>query len=439
MSRYQVTLQHTEIGIILSHWEIVPFGDVCTDSAFGPRFGGDLYASDGNVATLRTTDLDDWGRISYSTMPLARLDIEKFKKHFLQLGDLIITRSGTCGRTAIFEGFHIPVLPGAFSIRFRLSSKADNRFFCYYFNSRVGRPRVLDLTTGSVQPNLTSTALLELKVPLPPLNEQKAISQTLGTLDRKIENLRRQNETLEAIAQTLFKHWFVDFEFPNEDGKPYKSSGGEMVRSDLGEIPVVWRVLTLKEICETIYRYPQFYGMDKSDKGVPVIRGEHLLPNGKISNDFSDYWFVSDEFSEKFPRTILKKFDVVLSVRGSVGNYSWVGNQHIGVQISPNTIRLSANPNILHDCLLYPFLKGCNFKNRLLQTVSSSAVPAINASEFKTFDFIIPSLSVQEQISPLFRDIYQKIDANEHQMQTLTKTRDVLLPKLMSGKLRITE
>ena len=178
--------------------------------------------------------------------------------------------------------------------------------------------------------------------------------------------------------------------------------------------------------------------MEKSDKGVPVIRGEHLLANGKISNDFSDYWFVSDEFSKGFPRTILKKFDVVLSVRGSVGNYSWVGNQHVGVQISPNTIRLSANSKILHDYLLYPFLKGCNFKNRLLQTVSSSAVPAINASEFKTFDFVIPGLSLQKQISPLFRGIYQKIDASEHQIQTLTKTRDVLLPKLMSGKLRIT-
>ncbi|XGV98792.1 MAG: restriction endonuclease subunit S [Leptolyngbya sp. BL-A-14] len=307
----------------------------------------------------------------------------------------------------------------------------------YYFRSSKFRNEVTALSSASTRASLNNEMLGRLKIVLPSKKEQEEIAAVLICLDRKISNLRQQNETLERIAQTLFKHWFVDFEFPNEDGKPYKSSGGEMVRSELGEIPIGWRVLTLKEICETIYRYPQFYGMDKSDKGVPVIRGEHLLPNGKISNDFSDYWFVSNEFSEKFPRTILNKFDVVLSVRGSVGNYSWVGDQHIGVQISPNTIRLSANPKILHDCLLYPFLKGCNFKNRLLQTVSSSAVPAINASEFKTFDFIIPTLSVQEQISPLFRSTYQKIDANERQIQTLSKTRDVLLPKLMSGKLRI--
>jgi type I restriction enzyme S subunit len=210
-----------------------------------------------------------------------------------------------------------------------------------------------------------------------------------------------------------------------------------MVPSELGEIPTGWSVLTLKKICETIYRYPQFYGMEKYDQGVPVIRGEHLLPNGKISNDFSDYWFVSEEFSRKFPRTVLSKFDIVLSVRGSVGNYSWVGDQHLGAQVSPNTIRLSVNPDVLCDCLLYPFLKAWNFKNRLLQTVSSSAVPAINASEFKTFEFIVPDISLQNRMSPLFRDMYQKIDASENQIKILTQTRDVLLPKLMSGKLRI--
>jgi len=84
----------------------------------------------------------------------------------------------------------------------------------------------------------------------PPIEEQKAIADVLSCLDGKIENLRRQNETLEAIAQTLFKHWFMDFEFPNEDGKPYKSSGGAMIPSELGEIPEGWRVGTLGEVVD---------------------------------------------------------------------------------------------------------------------------------------------------------------------------------------------
>jgi type I restriction enzyme S subunit len=86
-------------------WEEISFGRVVAHSAFGPRFSGDKYADDGGVATLRTTDLDSQGRISYETMPLARLNEDRFPNHLLQPGDLVISRSGTCGIAAVFEGF----------------------------------------------------------------------------------------------------------------------------------------------------------------------------------------------------------------------------------------------------------------------------------------------------------------------------------------------
>ncbi|MEA5617067.1 restriction endonuclease subunit S [Cronbergia sp. UHCC 0137] len=312
-------------------------------------------------------------------------------------------------------------------------------FLLYWLKSNIGQENLESIMIGSAQPALTIDGISNLFINLPNIKLQKSIADVLSCLDAKIENLRRQNETLEQIAQTLFKHWFIDFEFPNADGKPYKSSGGAMVRSELGEIPEGWRVLTLEQICKTIYRYPQFYGMEKVDSGVPVIRGEHLLNTGRISVDFSDYWFVKEEYSAKFPKTILEEFDVVLSVRGSVGNYSVVGKKHIHAQISPNTIRLSANPDILKKTFLYPCLKVNKFKQKLLSIVSSSAVPAINAGEFKTFEFAIPAMSVQDMLSDVFKDLYKKIDINEHQIQTLTKTRDTLLPKLMSGQLRVKE
>ena len=119
-------------------WRIVTFGEVVTDSAFGPRFSGASYADDGQIATLRTTDMDDDGAISYETMPLASLDAAKFEKHFLKKDDLVITRSGTCGIAGVFRGFDKPVLPGAFLIRLRVSDKADVRFFRYFFNSKPG-------------------------------------------------------------------------------------------------------------------------------------------------------------------------------------------------------------------------------------------------------------------------------------------------------------
>ncbi len=159
-----------------SEWRTLRFGDICQHSAFGPRFPADAYARDGNVATLRTTDLSEDGRIDYVSMPLANLDLSKFEQHLLLKGDLVISRSGRIGTTAIFDGFRLPVLPGAFLIRFRLNTEiADPLFYMYFFNSPSGQSLLSSVATGSVQQNINLTSVHRLEVPVPPLEEQKRI------------------------------------------------------------------------------------------------------------------------------------------------------------------------------------------------------------------------------------------------------------------------
>jgi type I restriction enzyme S subunit len=198
---------------MMSEWPKIRFADICKHSAFGPRFSGDLYAYNGNVATLRTTDIREDGRIEYRTMPLASLDLSNLQQHLLQKDDLVITRSGRVGTTAIFEEFRLPVLPGAFLIRFRLKREiADPLFYRYYFNSPEGRDLVISTATGSVQQNLNITSLHMVDVPIPPLPTQHAITRILGSLDDKIELNRQMNKTLEAMARVIFQSWFVDFD-----------------------------------------------------------------------------------------------------------------------------------------------------------------------------------------------------------------------------------
>ena len=176
-----------------NRWTEVAFEEVVAHCAFGPRFSGSAYADDGNIATLRTTDLDDDGRISYETMPLANLDEDRFGSHLLAAGDLVITRSGTCGIAAVFESFSIPVLPGAFLIRFRMNERAEPRFYRYYFNSPAGRSNILSVARGAVQQNLNSTNVQTLRVPLPPVSEQRRIVDVLSAYDDLIENNRRRD------------------------------------------------------------------------------------------------------------------------------------------------------------------------------------------------------------------------------------------------------
>ncbi|GHO54779.1 restriction endonuclease subunit S [Ktedonobacter robiniae] len=199
-TRDELTKQ-TDIGEAPASWNVVKLGQLCNSSAFGPRFSSTCYDANGNIATLRTTDLDDDGNINYETMPFAQLDTDAFEEHFLQAGDLVITRSGTCGIASVFTAFSKPVLPGAFLIRFRLSLQIDPVFLKYYLNSSMGRKRVLQLATGAIQKNLTGTSLRMLDIFLPSKSEQAEIVNILQTCDSKIKAL--ENEI--ALHEELFR------------------------------------------------------------------------------------------------------------------------------------------------------------------------------------------------------------------------------------------
>ena len=149
----------------------VKFRAICAQSAFGPRFSSDECAVDGNVACLRTMDIDSNGRINFPAMPIAKLDLTRLKNHILRRDDIVITRTGAyLGKVAVFTEFRLPVLAGAFSIYFRLKLDiADPVFVRYFFNSADGQRAIHSIATGSAQPNLNIPNLHSLEVQLPPL------------------------------------------------------------------------------------------------------------------------------------------------------------------------------------------------------------------------------------------------------------------------------
>ncbi len=195
--------KQTEIGHVPQSWKVDKIGEHCSSSAFGPRFSSDLYASDGNVVTLRTTDLDDDGNIDYREAPKARIDNGKFESHLLKIGDVVVSRSGTCGIAAVFEGLDMPVLPGAFLIRVRLTSGLRPQFLRYYINSPVGRPRIMNLAQGAIQKNISGAALKEFEVPVPSIEDQVDIEAHVEAIDRKLRLHSRKKQSLTVLFRTL--------------------------------------------------------------------------------------------------------------------------------------------------------------------------------------------------------------------------------------------
>ncbi|MBQ4681057.1 restriction endonuclease subunit S [Aeromonas dhakensis] len=180
--------KESPLGWIPKEWACKPFGELCESSAFGPRFPSDAYDENGPLATLRTTDMDDEGNISLSTMPRAAIRPSVFADHLLRPGDIVISRSGTCGVTGVFTGHDIPVVPGAFLIRFRLRDLRLNRFYRRHFNSSLGRPYLERLAVGGVQKNIKGSDVLCLQVPSPEPTEAVAISDRIESVEHDIES-----------------------------------------------------------------------------------------------------------------------------------------------------------------------------------------------------------------------------------------------------------
>lgn len=192
------------LGRIPVEWEVHEFGSRVIASAFGPRFPATAYSELGNIALLRTTDLDGEGNIAYKKMPLARLSKKTFEPHFLANQDFLLTRSGTCGVPAVFENFNVAVIPGAFLIRFRLDTSSISPYFArFYFNWESGRHRLLDLAEGGVQKNIRGSSVNKMLFAFPSLEDQIKIIKTLSAQEKATADELNQLTKLQKVKVAL--------------------------------------------------------------------------------------------------------------------------------------------------------------------------------------------------------------------------------------------
>jgi len=402
-------------------WEEVYFREVVAHSAFGPRFSGDEYADDGNVATLRTTDLDDQGRISYETMPLARLNEDHFTNHLLSSGDLVITRSGTCGIAAVFEGFSLPVLPGAFLIRFRLNDRAEPRFFRYYFNSSVGRMNILSVARGAVQQNLNITNVEALRIPLPSLVEQQRIVAFLSAYDNLIENNLRRMALLEESARLLYREWFVRLRFP----------GYEHTRIVNG-VPEGWEKKSLAELCDSI-DYGYTTSAQEEEVGPKFLRITDIVPQ-VIDWSSVPHCEISDEKREKVR---LREGDIVIARTGAtVGYAKRLHKRHPDAIFASYLVRLRLKPEV-DDLIVGIFVESEDYKKYVQSRIGGAAQPNANARVLSGALLLIPPTNLQKLFRETVELIFDQRELLQIQNQKLKAARDLLLPRLMSGEIEV--
>ncbi len=303
---------------------------------------------------------------------------------------------------------------------------SDKQFLFYLATSPRFREIAIKCMTGtSGRQRVQTDVLINRPLFLPPLPEQKAIADMLSSFDEKIELLREQNKTLETLAQTIFKEWFVHFNFPDQQGKPYKTNGGEMVESELGLIPQGWRVGMLSEIAEflnglALQKYPPIDGQET----LPVIKTRELKQGVTAQTDKAN-----TELDKKY---IIDNGDVLFSWSGSLEVVLW---KHGKGALNQHLFKVSSK-----DYPKWFYYYWTLHHLRWFRSIAADKATTMGHIQRKHLDeakVLIPSGDIMEQGTALFAPMIEKIVVTNGQIQTLSKTRDTLLPKLMSGQVRV--
>ncbi len=404
-------------------WPIVSFDSIIADSAFGPRFSGDFYDPDGNVATLRTTDLSLDGRINLETMPHARLDEEKFAGHLLKLGDLVISRSGRIGTTAMFSGYHKPVLPGAFLIRFRLDTEsADPLFYCYYFNSEEGQQRLHSVAQGAAQQNINITNVRKIAVPLPPLEIQRRVSAFVSYYDDLIATNQRRIDLLEEAARRLYREWFVHLRFP----------GHETVKVVDG-VPDGWERKLLDDVCESVgggtpaTSRPEFWGGDVVwVTPTDVTRNDclALLDSGKK---------ITEAGLNGSSAKLLPANTILMTSRASIGYFGLMD-----VPACTNQGFISVLPKF-DNSRMYLLQNLMDRVDEMEGLATGATFKELSKKSFRALSVLWPTESVLEDFEAKAWLCFEQARYLKKQKTALAKARDALLPKLMSGQLDVSD
>ncbi len=421
--------KETEIGLIPEEWKLIKLTELI-DIKHGFAFKGEFFSDEETPYVLLTPgNFKVKGGFNNSKYKYYNGEIPE--DYVLKKGDIIVTMTDlskegdTLGYSAKvpFETNKTFLHNQRLGLVIFKSNEVYPDFLYWKLRNYDYRHWVLATSTGTTVKHTSPSRILGFEFAIPTITEQKSIANFLSALDDKIELNLRINQTLEEIGRAIFKHWFVDFEFPDEQGRPYKSSGGEMVDSELGEIPKGWEVGNLGSICNiTMGQSPKSEFYNEENEGLPFHQGV---------TDFNDR-FPTHRMYCTAEKKIAENKDVLLSVRAPVGRIN-IANTQIVIGRGLCAIK---HKKCLQSFLFY-LLKHIFSEEDSIG--SGTVFNAVNKKELNDLKVLVPKKGIDKDFDDLIKPLDQKIEILTVENVNLSQIRDSLLPKLMSGKIRLLE
>ena len=405
-------------------------GDIAEIST-GYPFDGNLYAKEG-IRVLRGENIGD-GILKWDDRIDKRWNAPFSKSDVYTLcdGDIVMQMDGNVGRNKSRVFAHdLPMLIAQRVGCIRAKKEIADQDFLYYVICSEHYLRYINkVKTGTSIHHISLSQISNYTLSIPPFITQKRIADVLSSFDKQIALNKQINQNLEALARQLYDYWFVQFDFPNEEGKPYKSSGGKMVYNPIlkREIPEGWEVKEMEEIIDIKSGFP-FQSTTYLSKGKYSIITIKNVQDGFLDLSGTDFL---DELPPRIPDyCILKRGDILISLTGNIGRVGRVFsdnlllNQRVGYVDCKNQ----------YNNWAYLYITSSQVRLQIEKLGIGSAQLNVSPIQIGKIKLALPTDQVLSSFDKKLAAILEHILANSNEIASLTKQRDELLPLLMNGQ-----
>ena len=404
--------------------EVVNLEELCTGIIDCPH--STPKWQDKGIPVIRNYNLKD-GKIDCTNLSFVSEEDykERVKRAIPEESDIIISREAPMGVVGIVPKEFQCCLGQRLVLLKIDKSKCIPKYLLYTLMSEYVQVQIRRINqTGSIVSNLNISSLKKLKIPLHNFEEQRKIANILSAIDDKIQINNQINQELEAMTKTLYDYWFVQFDFPDQNGKPYKSSGGKLVyNQDLKrEIPEGWGVEKLGDIANiTMGQSPKGTSYNEVGEGMLFFQG---------STDFGWRFPVVRQYTTE-PSRIAEEDDILLSVRAPVGTLNIADTRCcIGRGLAAINSKVGVNSYIFN--VMQDFKKLFDMRNSVGTTFGS-----ITKDDLYSLQLVYPPNELLMKFDQSVKSFDREIKNRSRQNQGLTQLRDWILPMLMNGQVKV--
>ena len=390
--------KETEIGPIPEAWGLVNLGSVAKfNQGLQVPVEDQLLTKENNfIRFIRIVDFTKSG--DEPPRYIKNVDNSSYKT---EEDDLIMIRYGSQTAGRLVRGLKGIIANNMFKIS--LTDTIVDKNYLYTYLSQKNVYDILNSSqSSSTMPAITFGMISALPIPIPSINEQKQIAEILSSLDDKIELNRKININLEKLASSLFKQWFVDFEFPNEDGKPYKSSEGKMMDSELGEIPIDWVIYSFVDIVKQI-KPGTNYQPDRTIGGIPFVTGKNVK-NGFL--ELKDVKYISEiEYKRVHESWKPEEHDILITRIGTLGNVGVIRGIDLPVAVHYNNIDIKQK-DISFQFLFY-LINSSKFMDQFHLMKKQSVQEYITIDDVENIKIILPKNLIEiKRLEKIFINLF---------------------------------